>query len=294
MAAEVGDAIADQPRWKFNPALHLFVPNKQAAEQGEADDRAPALAYFDTEEALQWDPWPIAMDTCSDRPFPPEVTAMRQSHMRQSHDAALKASGGEAIGYASWLSANAVRPECTPLVLRETTQHTGTRIWQASWLHREWALHTPDLFARHIHVHEMGAGCGLLGLSVAAAFGVHVTVSDFRGHFESEDDASVMGNLAHNAARNHAFIHAAGGDVRVLELDWAQPDTPSLWWEDSPSNPTANATRPPTPPQRRRPVPLQPADVVLATEVLYTDTGTRLFVGALTRALGPTGVRYPT
>lgn len=175
---------------------------------------------------------------------------------------AAQASASESIGYASWLEPRAL---CVPpLVVRETTQHTGTRIWAASWLQRRWALENPDIFPPHTTVHELGAGCGLLGLSVAAAHGVHVTLSDFHGHSTGPEEESVLYNLRLNAARNRPLVRQCGGEVRVVDLDWARPEVALQYTEAA----LADA------PSGGRPFePLERAEVVLATEVLYTETG---------------------
>lgn len=197
------------------------------------------------------------------------------------------------LGYATWVSTSALRvPE--PLTLRETNEDTGTRIWASSWLHRSWALSRPDLFPPGCHVLELGAGVGLLGLSVALAYpGVRVTLSDFQGHCTGKDNGSVLHNLRHNVTRNAPLLgvgHGADGAdsrVRVVELDWRHPDRPRLWFPQQdtlvPSSLDDGAdgggrSLPPL-------CALEPADVVLGTECLYTAEGTRHLFGTLAGAL---------
>ena len=91
-----------------------------------------------------------------------------------------------------------------------------------------------------------------------------------------------MDNLRSNAARNAS---RCGSRVRVVELDWAHPCAARLWWSLAEPGGEAGIRGPH--------VSLEPVDVALGTEVLYTDKGTRALVGALALLLRrPGGVCY--
>ena len=125
----------DGSGWKYHEGLRLFVPRSalEAAIEGEEEDGPPAIAFFESDEALRMRPWPVKEDAAQ----------------RQAHETALEAAGGSTDGYASWLSLRALKHP-NVLAVRETTWHMGTRIWAASWLHRAWALESPELFGRHV------------------------------------------------------------------------------------------------------------------------------------------------
>ena len=243
----------------------------------------PVIAYFSTAEALRWRPWPdsIAGDAAGMQPHDEETAKRSDAAQLEAHRAA---AGGAAVdGYASWLSVGGAQKRADPLLVREASQHTGTCIWAASWLHRRWALARAELFPVGAHILEMGAGCGLLGLSVAAAHGVHATLSDFRGHFVGGGgDDTVLHNLAYNAWRNEQLIRANGGAVTTIELDWQRPNEPVRW--QVVESATARARRggdggewrggrrsPALDSRRRGALERASVDVVLATEVLYTE-----------------------
>ena len=93
-------------------------------------------------------------------------------------------------------------------------------------------------------------------------------MSDFAGHFVS--DETVLHNLVANAERNSALL--GGRTVRVIALDWAQPDVPQPWW------PLDGAAAP-------QPCGVEPVDVLLATECIYSEEGAALLAGVLARWL---------
>ena len=131
--------------WVLNKSLRLMVPSSavgQSLGEVEQTPSVPAVAYFSSDEVLQWHLW-LGLD------MSPEITQKLASITGLPYTR----------GYASWLSRRALK--VPSLILRETTRHTGTRIWAASWLHRAWALSNPSIFEREgMRVHEMGAGCG--------------------------------------------------------------------------------------------------------------------------------------
>jgi predicted nicotinamide N-methyase len=183
------------------------------------------------------------------------------------------------LGYASWLTSDAPGAE-RPLILRETAEHTGTRVWEAAWLHRSWVLDHPELFQPvsgvQREVIELGSGVGVLGLTVAASHRASVTLSDFSGHFQSGVGASVVHNLWTNCMRNQKLVELQGGNLRVLQLDWSQPSSPQrlpLAPADVEFDTGSVSFELPLP----TPSTVVSADVMLATEVLYTEQGAELF-----------------
>ena len=194
-----------------------------------------------------------------------------QQRQRRAHDATV--AGREVLGFANWLSG-----KCTelPLIFRETFEHTGTRIWDGAWLHRAWALQNARLFQGR-SVLELGAGCGMLGVSLACACQpTDVTLTDFRGHFESSE--TVMHCLRDNVARNTARLQP-GTTLRVLELDWQRPTEPLEWPILEGHAPFA--------------CPPAPCDVVIGTEVLYSADGAILLAALLPLWLSrPHGTAY--
>ena len=291
--------------WYLDERTSLMLPRQMLPAgdvEGELEQHS-VIAYFSTAEALRWRPWPdsIAGDAAGMQPHDEETAKRSDAAQLEAH---RTAAGGAAVdGYASWLSVGAAQKRADPLLVREASQHTGTCIWAASWLHRRWALARAELFPAGAHILEMGAGCGLLGLSVAAAHGVHVTLSDFRGHFVGGGgDDTVLHNLAYNAWRNEQLIRANGGAVTTIELDWQRPNEPVRWQvveavrrrerdeaETTASGEAAGAAQLSIRVAEERSS-VRAADVVLATEVLYTEEGMRLFVGCLALWLArPTG-----
>ncbi|KAL1530757.1 hypothetical protein AB1Y20_001656 [Prymnesium parvum] len=249
-------------QWRLDPALGLLLPLQPA--------EASVICFVSTDDALAWRPWPEDPSTAA-AALPMTAADAAASDARQRRAHALAVGAHEAVrGYASWVVAGAC---AAPLLVREEMGHTGTHVWHAAWAHREWAVGgaPSDLFEGRA-VLELGAGAGLLGLSIAARYArAEVTVSDFEGHSKSAR-GTVLDCLVGNCARNVPLI---GGRVRVCELDWARPDEPRALWPDAGVHAVVAA------------------DTVVATEVVYTTEGARLLAGAVAACMRrPAGQLY--
>ena len=248
------------------------------------------VTYFDSDVALRWLPWPQTTGhraaASASTLIGPHLRAETESadrEQQEAHDAAILSleSPGAVLGYASWLTSDA-RSAKRPIILRETTEHTGTRVWEAAWLHRSWALDHPELFQPvsgvQLEVLELGSGCGLLGLTVAASHRASVTLSDF---------SSAVVNLWENAVRNQKLVESRGGRLRVLQLDWSQPRAaqhlPLQAGVEVNADTQMNVNF--EIPHVTTPSDVAPADVLLATEVLYTEHGAELFADAVAQWL---------
>ena len=138
---------------------------------------------------------------------------------------------------------------------------------------------------------ELGAGVGLLGISLAVDLGVDVVLTDFDGHFfsslfEKDPDGSVLALLAHNAAANAALAEASGGRLRVSALDWNTPSVVQDVWPESPVLPSSREAGPAGAAER----PL--ADVIVGTELVYTAGSASLLCSALCTWLQRDGVFF--
>lgn len=67
----------------------------------------------------------------------------------------------------------------------------------------------------HYKVLELGAGTGLVGITIAATCGVRVLLTDLRG---------IVSNLARNITLNSGIIGKRDGFAQVAVLDWEQPE----------------------------------------------------------------------
>jgi predicted nicotinamide N-methyase len=86
---------------------------------------------------------------------------------------------------------------------------TGGIVWETSFLLARYLQQPGQRSLKGLKVLEVGAGCGLLGLSLADA-GCEVVMSDH---------PSAMANLSDNTNCNRSAI-AAPGTISAQQLDW--------------------------------------------------------------------------
>ena len=203
-------------------------------------------------------------------------------------------------GYASHVQVDRscfLTPPSRPLLLLERPAQTGSSVWGCARVFRRWALANPQLLVPRgdagpdggtggrCQLLELGAGVGLVGVSLAVDLGADVIMTDFDGHFFSalfEDDPedSVLALLAHNAAANAALAEASGGRMSVSALDWAEPSAPRAVWLPPAAEAAAGAGV------------VTPADVIVGTELIYTIGSAALLCDTLRAWLKPSGVFY--
>ena len=178
-------------------------------------------------------------------------------------------------GYASHVQIDRTMrvPPAHPLLVLERPAQTGSVCWGCARVFRRWALANPAKLlgacsngSRH-RILELGAGVGLLGISLAVDFGAEVVMTDFDGHFfsslfEEDPDQSVLALLSHNAATNAALAEANGGHLRVKALDWSTPSIVRNVW------PPESASLFPADGADGAAMPL--ADIIVGTELVYT------------------------
>uniref|UniRef100_A0A914HNN4 FAM86 N-terminal domain-containing protein n=1 Tax=Globodera rostochiensis TaxID=31243 RepID=A0A914HNN4_GLORO len=114
------------------------------------------------------------------------------------------------------------------ILLKESVQHisqgtTGLSCWQASSVLANFFFHPShfDTFSAVSHVLELGAGCGLAGISFAASNAVaKVTLTDAH--------PSVLCQLRENVALNFDCAKSKTAAVSVEHLDWTDYERHSL------------------------------------------------------------------
>jgi len=264
--------------------------------QNHKDRQYVAIAFGTSYEALlHHRPW------SSNIPGPVPMSVANDLDREQSdhHEAACLSASNQGfapvIGYAR---IDAVQAASTteglqrPLHvnIREQWNHTGTRVWDAAWIHRRWALNNLELFSgdsEPCSVLEVGAGTGILGLSIASALGASccMKLSDFDGHFTTEEGHdTVMHNLAYNAWLNGAMPDMSGTQCQVLTLDWTAPAQPQVWELTPEANRDAAAAMSSgTGPHWAVPVTVgvEPVDVIIGTEVVYEAGAAALLLQVL-------------
>lgn len=101
---------------------------------------------------------------------------------------------------------------------------TGTTVWPAALPLSSYlvslaaSLRSELRLERPLRVLELGAGCGLLGISLAAVAGASVVLTDTP--FELEDGTTTLGWLEGNIDLNQATIEANGGQAECTQLTW--------------------------------------------------------------------------
>ena len=124
--------------------------------------------------------------------------------------------GVKVCGYGTLVDLN-----LPPLQIRHIPDVIGTKIWHGEWLLWEVARNEMEKMKADgfiASILEVGAGCGVCGLLLAAK-GFDVTVSDTREGYEGAQ--KTWDNLAHNVKVNSPFITKHNGMIRALELDWS-------------------------------------------------------------------------
>jgi len=134
---------------------------------------------------------------------------------------------------------------------------TGLRVWSCALLLANELAKTPEVVRGRTTV-ELGCGCGLAGV-VAALLGASVVLTD--------RDPECVELAAATAAANATAIAAAGGKVEFACLDW---EWPLLAMRDTPR--VFGAT-----------------DIIIASDPLYTEDGTKAFPRAAKTLLAPGG-----
>ena len=184
---------------------------------------------------------------------------------------------------------------------RATDDATGFTIWAASVLFARWVREHPELFAGR-DVLELGAGCGLGGVTVACSASAHkVLLTDF--------PLPTMENLLYNVGRNcarttpcsaaaadasavrmrvagreltleDAFTSLTGTAVALTRMDWDEPKT----WPRVPA-PLPGVGAPVEGPQ-----PFAQWDVIFAVDCFYRRSYARKVAVVVKQLLRPGGI----
>lgn len=207
--------------WRWLPQTTREAPDGHSLMVAVYCPSQPALHW-----ALPWGalPGPLSVEE-----------AQAQADMQaQRHREIEVELGVEVIGYASLLLGE-LRRQSDFLELVELPQSVSSKVWEGALLLRQAALARGNWTGTTVL--ELGAGVGLVGLSLAAE-GADVVLTDL---------GEAMPVLEANTKGNADMISKAGGRVQAVELDW-------LWDER----------------KQRDAVPLDRADIVLGADVVYT------------------------
>eukprot|EP00435_Cladocopium_sp_Y103_P024629 s347_g6.t1 len=162
---------------------------------------------------------PHGLPTGIQKEFPLSVKDQQETEAWQllSHQRLEEELQVEVDGYVSF-SVDRPRGQA-PLVLRELPETVGSKVWRGAWL----LWKSLEVYGLHgaSNILELGSGCGLVGLLLAADRGLRVTLSETRSAYAGA--AVTFENLRQNVETNRWSIRqSSGGEVEVLELDWTQ------------------------------------------------------------------------
>ena len=114
---------------------------------------------------------------------------------------------------------------------RGATDATGTTLWPTALpllLHLQllWPQVQQSVGAqRPVRVLELGAGCGLLGLGLAATCGADVLLTESGAALgESPEDGTALSWLEQNVELNRGTCESQGGRVAAAKLAWGDAD----------------------------------------------------------------------
>lgn len=149
-----------------------------------------------------------------------------QSHQRleqelQEFPGEFRESGEGIHGYVT-LSLDRQKGQA-PIVIQELPETVGGKVWRGAWLLWK-SLEVYGLQGAST-ILEVGAGVGLVGLLLAADYGLKVTLSETKTAYSGA--VVTWENLVNNIDVNREKIMEAGGHVEALELDWSQGFTSS-------------------------------------------------------------------
>lgn len=113
--------------------------------------------------------------------------------------------------------------------------------------------------------------------------------------FEPED--TVLHLLRDNLRTNLPAVKLAGGELRLLELDWTAPDKPMEWSLEGAVDGVAAHTTPAAESlatNSPRVGQVEPAELLIGTELVYTEGSAEALLGTVTTWLArtPTAVFY--
>lgn len=207
--------------WRWLPQTTREAPDGRSLMVAVYCPSQPALHW-----ALPWGALPGPL-TVEEEQAQADMQAQRHREMEVE-------LGLEVTGYASHLLGE-LRRESNFLELVELPQSVSSKVWEGALLLREAALARGNWTGTKVL--ELGAGVGLVGLSLAVE-GADVVLTDL---------GEAMPVLESNTERNADIISTSGGRAQAVELDW-------LWDEG----------------RQRDAVPLDRADIVLGADVVYT------------------------
>ncbi|KAL3053042.1 hypothetical protein OYC64_005550 [Pagothenia borchgrevinki] len=95
-----------------------------------------------------------------------------------------------------------------------TLEDVGKQVWRGAFLLADFILSSPDMF-RGATVLELGAGTGLTSIVMATIC---------KTTFCTDVGEDLLSMCKTNVTLNRHLMEAAGGDVRVRQLDWLQHD----------------------------------------------------------------------